>query len=361
MKKTLSLCLLALAGCQSNDAESPQAVMVQSGDNGSVVAYDPATKDYAGSHASEAVYEVEKEAAFLLLAESKLQALSWQQYCLSQDLSEDALKYVWHSTMISWMALQGQERGPEDALNESWNMQFWPDKKNTTGRKMSAIVKSNQVWTAEEISTKSVTVQGLGAIEWLLYDSASPISTDKSKTCQSGLAISENIANRAQVIAQAWEENPWRSLDSNKWNSEYLSLLSNQLEYSLKKMSRPLAKIGNPRPYFSESWRSQTSLSNLKANVKALQSLYLAHGYGLDKQLRQRGREALANAIVEQFELTLDTWPEDASLFAQLKSKEGYQSTLAQYNKLDHLKYLIHEEVAIELGVVVGFNATDGD
>ncbi|MBD1558327.1 iron-regulated protein A [Vibrio sp. S9_S30] len=361
MKKTLGLCLLALVGCQSNDAEIPQAVMIQDSAEKTSTAYDPAAKNKAGSHVSEAVYEVEKEAALGLLANSKLQALSWRQYCHSDEVKEEALKSVWRNTMISWMALQGQERGPESALNESWNMQFWPDKKNTTGRKMSALVKSNQVWTADQIAQKSVAVQGLGAIEWLLYDSASPISTDKAKTCQSGLGISENIAHRAQVIAQAWEDNPWQSFDETKWNSEYLNLLSNQLEYSMKKLSRPLAKIGNPRPYFSESWRSQTSLSNLKANVKALQSLYLALGNGLDRQLRIRGREALADSIVDQFDLILDTWPADASLFARLKSKEGYRNTLAQYNKLAYLKYLIHEEVAVELGVVVGFNATDGD
>ena len=44
-----------------------------------------------------------------------------------------------------------------------------------------------------------------------------------------------------------------------------------------------------------------------------------------------------------------------------LQSKEGYRVAYAQYNKLEQLKYLIHEEVAIKLGVVIGFNATDGD
>ena len=43
------------------------------------------------------------------------------------------------------------------------------------------------------------------------------------------------------------------------------------------------------------------------------------------------------------------------------QSKEGYRVAYAQYNKLEQLKYLIHEEVAIKLGVVIGFNATDGD
>ncbi len=361
MKKVLGMCSLLLIGCQSNDTTISQTA-VNKNDSGRVVVKEIfIPKKYADLHVSEAVYDVEKAAVLSLLEESLRQALNWKQFCSSENVSEDKLKAFWHRTMLTWMALQGQERGPEDALNESWNMQFWPDKKNTTGRKMSMLIKSEQAWTAEQISQQSVTVQGLGAIEWLLYDPSSPISSDRTKACHSGLGISENIANRAQVIAKAWEENPWKFLDKNQWNSEYVSLLSNQLEYSLKKLSRPLAKVGNPRPYFSESWRSQTSLLNLKENVKSLQSLYLAHGHGLDYQLRQRGREELADSIVAQFELTLDAWPEEGSLFEQLKSKNGYRNILGQYNKLDHLKYLIHEEVAIELGVVVGFNATDGD
>jgi predicted lipoprotein len=59
--------------------------------------------------------------------------------------------------------------------------------------------------------------------------------------------------------------------------------------------------------------------------------------------------------------MTLETWPEENSLFEALQTVDGYRMVLAQYNKLEQLKYLIHEEVAIELGVVIGFNATDGD
>jgi predicted lipoprotein len=44
-----------------------------------------------------------------------------------------------------------------------------------------------------------------------------------------------------------------------------------------------------------------------------------------------------------------------------LQTKQGYRNAYSQYNKLEQLKYLIHEEVAIELGVIIGFNATDGD
>ena len=345
MKKTLLVSAIAatlsLAGCQSTNGSS-------------------SVEPESTSHISQNVYEVEFNAAQAFVTQTTKLEQSLTEYCASQMKGDAQIKQQWHQTMLAWMALQGQERGPATALEQSWNVQFWPDKKNTTGRKMSVLTKSDQIWSAEGISTQSVTVQGLGALEWLLYDKASSLSTN-SNTCATSVAIAENLNNKANIIADSWAQNPWKSLDMTEWESEYISLLSNQLEYSMKKLSRPLAKIGKPRPYFSESWRSQTSLSNLKANLEALQALYLANGSGLDALLREQGHSELADRVVHQFDMALDTWPEDKSLFAALQTKDGYRMVLAQYNKLEQLKYLIHEEVAIELGVVIGFNATDGD
>ncbi|MCG9679928.1 imelysin family protein [Vibrio sp. Isolate24] len=335
----LAASMMLLVGCQSTSSTMPVAQKT--------------------SHPSQGVYQVEFAAAHTFSNQADKLAAQMAAYCA--DATElESLKSQWHQTMVAWMALQGQERGPEKALDQSWNIQFWPDKKNTTGRKMTALTGQSKTWTQAQISQQSVTVQGLGSVEWLLYDQASSLSSSQA-TCQTGIAIAENIAANAEAIATAWETNPWVELDEKAWTSEYISLLSNQLEYSMKKMSRPLANFGKPRPYFAESWRSETSMQNLKANIEAMQALYLAGGNGLDKLLRERGKVQLADSIAQQFDTALETWPTDESLFDMLQTKEGYRKAYAQYNKLEQLKYLIHEEVAIELGVVIGFNATDGD
>ncbi len=312
------------------------------------------------NHISQSVYEIENRSANILLDQSKQLNHVFSTYCRTKNGDQMDVKQQWHETMRAWMALQGQERGPATALEQSWNVQFWPDKKNTTGRKMSALTKADHAWSAQKISTQSVTVQGLGALEWLLYDDASTLGTD-ANTCSTGVAIAQNLQNKAQIIADSWALNPWKSLKKTEWESEYISLLSNQLEYSMTKLSRPMAEIGHPRPYFSESWRSGTSLANLKSNVQSMQALYLANGNGLDSLLREQGKASLADRVTRQFETTLDAWPKEQSLFSALQTVDGYRTVLAQYNKLEQLKYLIHEEVAIELGVVIGFNATDGD
>lgn len=324
-----------------------------------------ATSSAAGNadtthHVSQPVYAIEFQMAQDFLGKTGALEQAFKAFCEENSEGNQTLKQAWHMTMLSWMTLQGQERGPAAALEQSWNVQFWPDKKNTTGRKMHALIASEKAWNADEISAQSVTVQGLGAVEWLLYDKASTLQNNAG-ACATGIAIAENLHNTAQKISDAWKLNPWTSLSQDAWESEYISLLSNQLDYSLKKLKRPLADIGKPKPYFAESWRSETSLSNLKANLQGMQTLYLANGEGLDAQLRARGETKLADRVKGQFEAVLETWPQDKSLFAALQSKEGYKMVLAQYNKLEQLKFLISQEVAVELGVVVGFNATDGD
>ncbi|WP_373942966.1 iron-regulated protein A [Vibrio chagasii] len=346
----MPLSVLAMAGCQSSGEQAASSEV-----NG--VSYQADTT----SHISRSVYQQEFDSAILFAKQSsELEALM-QGYCETNNVELDAVKNQWQLTMNSWMALQGQERGPTAALEESWNVQFWPDKKNTTGLKMRQLTQQNKAWTQDEIAQQSVTVQGLGALEWALYDQKSPLLKDKASGCLSSQAIAQNLAMKSASIAAAWQVNPWLALDEVRWESEYIALLTNQLDYSMKKLSRPMAKIGHPRPYFSESWRAQTSMTQLKANVAALEKLYLADGNGLDGLLREKGLNDLADRVADQFALTLETWPTDSSLFSLLQSKEGYREVLTQYNKLERLKYLIHEEVAIELGVVIGFNATDGD
>ncbi|MGF1750419.1 imelysin family protein [Vibrio cionasavignyae] len=310
-------------------------------------------------HVSQHVYELEHQSAvqFNLSMDSLYQQS--QAYC-QQTESIASVERAWQKGMEQWMWLQGQERGPTQALEQNWNIQFWPDKKNTTGRKMTAASQRDS-WSVAAIKDESVTVQGLGAVEWLLFDPKSNLETNPSSSCSLLIAITGALTERSGVIVQAWSVNPWSALDDKAWTAEYLALLTNQLDYSMKKLSRPLAKVGAAKPYFSESWRSQTSMMHLRANVEALQSLYMANGQGLDLILRESGASELAVRIDHQFKSILETWPASSSLFELLQNKDGYRMVLNQYNKLEQLRYLMSEEAAIKLGVVIGFNATDGD
>lgn len=315
------------------------------------------------NHMSQSVYLLEYSAIQRFYKAALNLQTSFTDFC-TEKANKQQVRASWQEAFDQWMFLQGQERGPIRALEQNWNIQFWPDKKNTTGRKMVGLLARDQPITVSEIRQQSVAVQGLGAMEWLLYDLSSPLSqseTDNFTACQLGSVIAQNLVNNSEIIYQAWTENPWRNLEQTVWLSEYISLLSNQLAFAESKLVRPMANIGVPRPYFAEAWRSRSSLRSLEKNIEALQQLYHADQNGLDNLLRQRGFIDLAERVDTQFTGLLQNWPQQPDLFDFLQTKEGYREALGLKNKIEQLNYLINQEVAVSLGVVVGFNSTDGD
>ncbi|MDN2481456.1 imelysin family protein [Vibrio agarivorans] len=266
----------------------------------------------------------------------------------------------WSATAIAWMYLQGQQRGPIDAIDRYWQVQYFPDKKNTTGRKLTHLTKTQSQWTISALSKQSVSVQGIGAIEWLLFDPQSWLLSE-SYDCQTSVNIAGLLSLNAQFIEQQWQNYQWPELSLTQWSATYLALINSQLDYTIKKMSLMLGKPGNPKPYFAEFWRSQTSLLSLHTNLKSIRSNYLAGGSGLDATLRDQGHRQLADKIVATLNHLIETWPESEQDKKLLTSRSGYQMLLSLNNQMGYLNHLFTEEAAIYLGVVVGFNSTDGD
>ncbi|WP_068328405.1 imelysin family protein [Photobacterium jeanii] len=313
---------------------------------------------------SQAVHQLHLDSATTFA--EKTATFDKQLELLCRAPAETSLKQAqggWLQAMQSWMALQGREKGSEAALALSWQIQFWPDKKNTTGRKLQQLLKQPQQWQPEQLAVQSVVVQGLGAAEWFLFDQQSPLVMGRDKTgyCDLLTAVGGRIADSGKGLEQAWQTNPWRELPATMALAEYLGAINNQLDYTMKKLSRPLGKPGSPKVYQAESWRSQTSMLNLKANVVAMQQLYLANGKGLDQLLRKQGYSGTADRIANRFTSLVEAWPASPAMVPMLKTKAGYRELLNIYNGLEYIQIALQDEVAPELGIVVGFNATDGD
>ncbi|UIP26827.1 imelysin family protein [Photobacterium sp. TLY01] len=270
-----------------------------------------------------------------------------------------ASRSAWQVLMQDWMVLQGREKGSEAALVLTWQIQFWPDKKDITGRKMEQLLAQNTHWNAALLADQSVAVQGAGAMEWLLY--AHPERLQQPQGCELATAIGQRLTQSGEALMDAWKANPWQAMTPQLALGEYVGALTNQLDFAMKKLTLPMGKPGHPRPYQAESWRSQTSMRNLKANVQAMQSLYLAEGKGLDALLRAQGEAELADRIAGQFDSLLVSWPQSASMGALLKTRDGYRELIHIFNGMEYIRFALHDEVSPALGIVVGFNATDGD
>lgn len=275
------------------------------------------------------------------------------------DETVNAAQYAWQDSMETWMFLQGREKGSDTALALSWKIQFWPDKKNTTGRKIRQLLQSAATFDEQDLVDQSVAVQGLGAVEWFLFQEATQLA--KPEYCHLAQAITGYLAYTASALSSAWRVNPWQALTPQMALHTYMGALNNQLDRTLKKLTRPMGKPGFPKPYQAEAWRSQTSMMHLKASVQALHQLYLAKGYGLHALLQQQGDTDTAQRIDQRFRLLLADWPKGDSMVSLLQTPEGYRSLIKVFNGLEYIQLALQDDVAVKLGIVMGFNATDGD
>ncbi|NLS14803.1 imelysin family protein [Vibrio sp. SM6] len=271
-----------------------------------------------------------------------------------------AIRRQVNTVMLGWMPLQGIVSGPAAASDRYWQVQFWPDKKNTTGRQLTVLLKQNRAWQLEWLVEQSVAAQGLGALEWLWFDEQAKTWSFEQR-CQASQVIAANLSQNAKSIYMAWQENPWRELNNAQWKAEALSLMVDQLDLVMKKMALPLGKNGKTKPFFSEAWRSQTSLVLLKTNLTQLEAQFWIPKSGVRALLQAQKQDVLAERIAKQFKQILADWPTKRSLVNALNSQEGHRAMIQRYNQVEHLHYLLSEPAANALGVLVGFNATDGD
>jgi predicted lipoprotein len=129
------------------------------------------------------------------------------------------------------------------------------------------------------------------------------------------------------------------------------------------KLEAPLgASLEEAKPKRAESWRSELSLADIRANLETAEALYAGAGgfgdalaaLGGEDQLDWAIRRGLARAFaqLDAIELPFHAAVEDPAARAQI------EALLAE---LRTLRLLVAQELAPALGLLVGFNAMDGD
>lgn len=294
---------------------------------------------------------------------SKTLATSIHAFCSKADFSAEQknIQQSWIETMQAWMPLQGVTKGPINDLDLAWSIQFWPDKKDITGRKIKLLLQSEKTdWNAQQISEQSVAVRGLGALELLIFEQQL-----NAKNCPLANAIATHLDDNSQRISSAWSEQyaPQLLLQSQDKKQQkaieqrLVAELSHQLSFINKKFLMPMGKTHH-RPYQAEAWRSESSMLQLKSSYLALQQYFLQ---GVKPLLLEEKQDSLAKGIEDTFNTLLSTWPREPSLKKLLSEQSGLKQLYRSKMSMDKLSYQLQEVLPIALNIIVGFNATDGD
>lgn len=296
----------------------------------------------------------------------------------------DTLKPYWQKVMASWQAVQWVKFGPIKEGSREWQLQFWPDKKNIIGRKVNALLTAETLDKAA-INKSGVLVQGLSALEYILYDKKAAALTDSQRRCQLVVLISEKMHQLTDDINNDWNtyikhnlaaivKHDPKTLDNTAdmiSSEQGVIIVIKSLVESLdvlvdKKIASPLALDNSAKkqnPYFLESWRSGISLSNIRHNSDSIQVVF--NQGGLLKYLRQNGHGELADTLKKKLTLN-NKFIDKAKMFshgALLKglSENGQADLLALHQHFDELRRLIKVDMVAALNIQLGFNSNDGD
>jgi predicted lipoprotein len=295
-----------------------------------------------------------------------------------------AARGAFAQAMLTWQHVQPIGFGPITAEARASRIQLFPDKTGAISRQLNrALAEKDPALVAPGgLADKSVALTGFPALEQILYadarlPAAGASGRDADYACALAAAIARNLAGLAAGVLDDWQRpGGFRDImltaaagndayfEAEEASGDLLKSLHTALQSVIaSKLEAPLgASLDQAKPRRAENWRSGLSLPGIRANLETAQALYespggfadalqvLAEEDQLDQALRRGFSRALAQ--LDAVKLPLPTAVEDPAGRAQV------EALLAE---IKGLRLLVSQELAPALGLLVGFNAMDGD
>ena len=290
---------------------------------------------------------------------------------------------AFHNAMDAWQRVQPLSFGPVVENGRMARIEYWPDKRGTGARQLRAALQEKDagLLAAEGLAGKSVALQSLSAFERLHFEHgpnlvAGTASDEDRYACRLAASIATFQSRLATRIMTEWmQSGGFRDsmLTAANGNAHFASAkeaatailkgLVNAMDFIVRdKLEGPLGESRtDAKPRRAESWRSERSLQNVAASLTTVRDLYiLENGFGdllaaagakpLDLGMRKgfEGVVGMARDIplpLHRAVADAEARPEVEALLAEVKSLRG----------------LMAGSVATEIGLIVGFNAQDGD
>lgn len=301
-----------------------------------------------------------------LSSETRALATRAPDYCRAPDPeTRTRLEQAWLDAFLAWQQVRFVDFGPVENNNLSWQFQFWPDPKNLIARKAGYLIGSDQSINARLINDSGVAVQGFPMMEYLLFDqtlNSHANALPAARTCALLSAVATHAASNAEQLHSQWQAFRPRYLDTPQYRDATIRAGMTALEVlEERRLGQPMGLRGNGRrnPYITDAWRSGNSLRTVEATITGLQGQFLP---GLAILLEASGDHELVGRIRDQFAAALANFPAARlSATSAFGNDEQFRVVQGLYVDISQLAVLINDQAAVSLGVVRGFNSSDGD
>lgn len=283
-------------------------------------------------------------------------------------------------TVGAWGAIDFIRFGPVAEQHRLERFFFWPDPRGTTERQLQALLANRDPKLLEEkaLEAESVAVQGLGALEFILWNDKKPLDAGDEGAqyrCSFATAIATNLADIAHDLVQGWTApDGWRAkmLATGSDNPLYKDASESAREMVkalvmgigiiqdrniIARLNALKAATGKRVRFAFE--RSGLSERYLQSEITSLEAFYDAVGLTdyipPDKKWMHEFVPRSFNSLHDNIGLLIKTKDED-----KLDEKTEMNLRRLRFDA-NGVRQVITRELAPAADLVLGFNELDGD
>jgi uncharacterized protein len=294
------------------------------------------------------------------------------------DKTYAAAQTAFADAATSWAQIEIVRVGPVLDAYRFERILFYPDRKGTGLRQVQAVLAGADegATTPAGLAQKSVAVQGLGALEFVLYGTGKDVllSEKNSFRCRYGLSIAGNVQRIATELTQAWDEpdgiqqdwkNPGKDSavfrDGHEGVTEALGILVHSAEAARDQRIETFYKgeANNTFPRQALFWRSKLTFPMLAGNLEGIHRLLDASGF---RDLLAPDQQSIIGSIdfvlKSLTKVTNDVNPDVEVAVADEKERQKLDFLLM--NSRD-LILRLNDGLGGGLGLGAGFSFSDGD
>jgi uncharacterized protein len=299
------------------------------------------------------------------------------------------VKGAFAGTVAAWSKVEIIRFGPVTESHRHERLFFWPDPKGLGLRQIQDVLAKHDetVTEPDELAGKSVALQGLPALEYLLYgDGAETLSqggsveplpkleSDGAFRCAFALSVATNVNRIAKSVVEGWREGSAYekaflgpapddsyyhapkevTLDLFKTFSTGIELVRDQ------KLGKPLgASPAEAKPKLAAFWRSGLTFDNAAGNLEGVKAIFAQGGFA---QVVASDSPGVENSILFDIDHAITVLRGIDQSMAEVVTNEDTRAKIEALRvALKGASQTAGDMISRGAGLAFGFNAMDGD
>ncbi len=283
-------------------------------------------------------------------------------------------------TVLAFAFIEHVHFGPMVDSYRRERFSYWPDRKGRGARAVRKILRleDQSVLSADSLAKKSVAVQGLTALELVLYKSSdSLLGTANSFHCRYGQAIAQNLVIIADQVVAGWgpkadivQQMLAPKPDNGRYRNRkevvqeiYQAIVSGFKTLHDVRLKPVLGKtIETPKPKRAAFWRSDLAIDVMQHHLEGLKHLVSVSGFQNMLPANSVDLQKHVTKIYEEIGREFQKFEQKKLSIADVVSTENPRNNYEKIAaRIMHLNAGFARNFAVAADLPLGFNATDGD